>query len=91
MGFQNDVYIFISFQINICVCSLPIKVRENRKATTNGQSRDTNNFGFMTQDGDKQSKKHNTKKTGCEPMCSGRVIGSCFIKDTHQHLCFICR
>jgi len=38
-----------------------INIRENRRATRKGQSRDTSNMGHNTQNKDKQSKKTITK------------------------------
>jgi hypothetical protein len=36
-----------------------INVRENRRASKNGQSRDKGNIGHKVQNKDKQNKKHN--------------------------------
>jgi hypothetical protein len=36
-----------------------INVRENRRASENGQSRDKGNIGHKVQNKDKQNKKHN--------------------------------
>jgi hypothetical protein len=82
-----NIHLYLSYALIYHAFCL-IKLENTEGAQTDGQCRDIANFGTKKDDKDKPIKKHYTEnykdeqqkqKPVGEPMCSRRVMSSCFL------------